>query len=366
MELRRNGRVLRITSERADLQELLLEIDGTERAGVCYPQLTGRVSEGESVEVNTIASDLGLGTGGVDFVVSGSAFPPPHLGSGHVMKLRYTPWQFPVLAVEEPVSQAHGRLATANTVGLAPVVCAELHSQIPAVAAAARWETGGAARIALVMDDSAALPAAFSHTIPALRRQELLHSVVTCGQAFGGDLEAVCLYSGILAAQRVAGADIIIVAPGPGTVGTATEFGFSGVAQGQALNAAVTLDALPIAVVRLAAQDPRPRHLGISHHSLTVLNRIVLAPVTVALPLLDDEFGAELRRCVENEILSPKHDYVFVDAGHGLQALLESGVPGSTMGRTIKDERAFFMAAAAAGLVAGQCANERRREIGDS
>ena len=49
------------------------------------------------------------------------------------------------------------------------------------------------------------------------------------------------LYSALLAARHVLGADVTIVAIGPGIPGTATPFGHSGIAQGQALNAAHSL-----------------------------------------------------------------------------------------------------------------------------
>jgi hypothetical protein len=45
-----------------------------------------------------------------------------------------------------------------------------------------------------------------------------------------------------------------------------------------------------------------------------------------------------------------------VEAEEGLKALEESGLPVTTMGRTLSEERAFFLAAAAAGTLAGQLA----------
>ena len=57
------------------------------------------------------------------------------------------------------------------------------------------------------------------------------------GQAFGGDLEAVTLHTGLLAARHVLGADVAVVAQGPGNLGTGTRWGFSGVAAGEAVNA---------------------------------------------------------------------------------------------------------------------------------
>src|SRR5262249_46401194 len=145
-----------------------------------------------------------------------------------------------------------------------------------------------AARLVYVMTDSAALPIAFSRLAPALREKGLLDATVTCGQAFGGDYEAVNLYSGLAVAQAVAKADMIVVCQGPGHTGTGTPLGFSGIDQGIALNAAVALDGTPIAVARLSFADPRPRHVGISHHTRTVLQRIALGSVLVPIPRLPD------------------------------------------------------------------------------
>src|SRR5262244_1035821 len=97
-------------------------------------------------------------------------------------------------------------------------------------------------RAAYVMLDGGALPAWFSRTVAGLRDVSWLAGTVTVGQAFGGDLEAVTLHSGLLAARHVLGADLIVVAQGPGNLGTGTRWGFSGVAAGEAVNAAATLD----------------------------------------------------------------------------------------------------------------------------
>ena len=61
---------------------------------------------------------------------------------------------------------------------------------------------------------------------------------ITTGQSFGGDLEAVTVHTGLLAARHVVGADLVVVAQGPGNLGTGTRWGFSGVAAGEAVNAA--------------------------------------------------------------------------------------------------------------------------------
>ena len=94
------------------------------------------------------------------------------------------------------------------------------------------------------------------------------------------------MHSGLLAARLVAGADVAVVAQGPGNLGTGTRWGFSGVSAGEAVNAAGVLRGRPVAALRVSAADARERHRGVSHHSLTALGRVALVPADVVVPLL--------------------------------------------------------------------------------
>src|SRR6185312_68488 len=123
-----------------------------------------------------------------------------------------------------------------------PVVVADLHSALPAVLAGIfraersrddRLAAGGQQqlaepRVVYVMQDGGALPAWFSRTCAALREAGWLTATVTTGQSFGGDLETVTVHTGLLAARHVLGADVAVVAQGPGNLGTGTRWGFSG------------------------------------------------------------------------------------------------------------------------------------------
>jgi len=352
MLARTAGIVERIESERPGLQELRVRTDSGVRRAINYTGLNRRLEAGDRVVLNTWAVELGLGTGGADFVVEEgrAALEEP---AGHVLKLRYTPLQFPVLAAEAPESPHHRALRNFRTLSGTPVVCAELHSQVPAVAAAVKWECPRA-RVAYVMTDGAALPMAYSRLVPRMKECGLLDATVTAGQAFGGDFEAVNLYSGLAVARQAAGADAIIVCQGPGNTGTQTELGFSGLDQGIALNAAASLDGTPIAVVRMSLADPRARHRGISHHTLTVLDRVALAPAFVPIPRLTGEAFRLLRATLDRRGLLERHEFITVDAEQGFQALARAGIQVTTMGRPLEQEREFFLSAAAAGLVAGQ------------
>jgi hypothetical protein len=322
---------------------------------LAYPELTGRPEPGDQVLLNTTALALGLGTGGYAFVVAIPgrlpADPPP--GPGHVVKARYTPLQATVLGVDEQDSPHHEVLRDADDLGGMPVVVADLHSALPAVLAGARAATRpGAAPLAVyVMQDGGALPAWFSRTRAGLREAGWLTGTITVGQAFGGDLEAVTLHTGLLAARHVLGADLAVVTQGPGNVGTGTRWGFSGVACGEAVNAAAVLNGRPVASLRVSGADERPRHRGISHHSLTAYGRVALARADVVVPELAGELGTQV--ISQASALAARHTLVRIPIDGLDEALRACPVPLSTMGRGLDQDPAYFLAAAAAGRHAG-------------
>jgi len=202
-------------------------------------------------------------------------------------------------------------------------------------------------RVAYVMTDGGALPAWFSRTCAILREAGWLAGTITVGQAFGGDLEAVTLHSGLLAARHVLGADVAVVTQGPGNLGTGTRWGFSGVAAGEAVNAVAVLAGLPVAALRVSEADPRERHRGVSHHSLTSYGRVALAHADVVVPILPGDFGAQVTE--EARPLGGRHTLVYVGVGGLDEALRACPAPLSTMGRGLDEDRAYFLAAAAAG-----------------
>ena len=162
-----------------------------------------------------------------------------------------------------------------------PVVTADLHSALPAILAGIHADRP-AARVAYVMTDGGALPAWFSRTLDGLRGH--LAGTVTTGQAFGGDLEASTVHTGLLAARHVLRADVTVVTQGPGNLGTGTTWGFSGVAVGEAINAIGTLGGRPIGSLRISDGDGRPRHRGVSHHCLTAYGKVALLPADLPVP----------------------------------------------------------------------------------
>src|SRR5699024_8417480 len=107
-------------------------------------------------------------------------------------------------------------------------------------------------RLVYLMSDGAALPLGFSKIVGELKKRKLLESTITFGHAFGGDFEAVNIYSALLAAKHVAKADLAIVLMGPGVVGTNTTWGTTALEQGIYLNAVRQLKGTPVAIPRLS------------------------------------------------------------------------------------------------------------------
>jgi hypothetical protein len=335
--------------------ELEVQADGVGAVrALAYPALVGRPGPGEDVLLNTTALERGLGTGGYAFVVATpSRLPePPPPGPGHMVKARYTPQQVMVLGVDEQESPHHETLRDADDLVGLPVVVADLHSSLPAVVAGVRAERPGA-RVAYVMTDGGALPVWFSRAVDGLRSAGWLASVVTAGQAFGGDHEAVSVHSALLAARYVVAADVAVVVQGPGNLGTGTRWGFSGVAAGEAVNAAGVLGGRPVATLRVSGADARERHLGLSHHSLTAYGRVALVPADVVVPQFDGDLAALGARVREQAAAlgAPHGRHRLVEVGvEGLaEALAASPVRLSTMGRGYDADPAAFLAAAAAG-----------------
>ncbi len=359
----RNGEVVSLGACWAGAQELTAETaDGVVRA-LAYPAVVGDVGVGDRVLLNVTALARGLGTGGYALVVARpDALPPdPGPGPGHLVKGRYTPQQAMVLGVDEQESEHHALLREADDLGGMPVVVADLHSALPAVVAGARWSAAAARRplprVAYVMTDGGALPAWFSRAVATLREAGWLASCLTVGQAFGGDLEAVTVHTGLLAARLVVGADLVVVAQGPGNLGTGTRWGFSGVAAGEALNAAAVLQGRPVAALRVSGADARERHRGVSHHSLTAVGRVALAPADVVVPV-GEAVGdrAAMRSLVREQaraLCRPdgRHTLVEVPVEPGLEeALAATPVRLSTMGRGLDADPEAFVAAAVAGV----------------
>jgi hypothetical protein len=345
---RRVANVIRVKQADSQCEELTVLLDDKEQNALNYISLCGPAQVGDRVVINTTAVELALGSGGYHFVYLNLERPEqPLQGAGHIMKLRYTPLQLRVLAVEEQASPHHEVMTEASSLFGMPVVVAELHSMLAPVVLTIKKEKPGT-RLAYVMTDGGALPASFSKSVRTLTEMGLLCGTVTTGHAFGGDLESVTIHSGLLAARHILHADAVILCMGPGVTGTATPFGFSGLETGDNINRTHSLGGRPVMLPRLSFADLRPRHQGLSHHTITALTKAALAPADVTLPQLMPAENERVDSQLKTAAIGEKHRiYRYSDLS--LAHLEPQQQLCSTMGRTLLDDPAFFLAAVAAG-----------------
>jgi len=344
------GRLLACRATRGDCSEWDVETPTGPAVAVAYASLCGPLAAGDRVLLNTTAVELGLGTGGAHFVIARLTEPDaeafPGRDAGHVLKLRYTPLQHRVLCVEDEASPHRADLEAFHGLDGMPVVAADLHSMGVAAALAAH-AARPSLRVAWLHLDGAALPLAHSRLVARLRAEGVVVATLTAGQAFGGDYEAVNVYSALTAARAVVEADLVIAAQGPGNAGTGTEYGFSGLCLAEALHAADALGGLPVVVPRMSGADSRPRHRGVSSHTRTLL-RLLRVKATVPLP------GPAPG-------LPRRHAYPIGDPPGALPALEAWRDDLTTMGRRLEDDPLFFAAAAGAGWWAALAADAAGR-----
>jgi hypothetical protein len=333
--------VTSVLDERRGLQRVLL--DDASRAYV-LTDLIGPAAAGDRVVVNTTAVDLGLGTGGwhvVHWNLAREAWSQE--GPGHIMKLRYTSLQTDTGVAEEDYAS---ELAGVPDLAGCPVVACGLHSQVACVAVVVK-HLRPAARVVYVMTEAAALPLAFSDLVADLAGRHLLDVTVTAGQAFGGDLEAVNLPSALAVAAVVGQADVVVVAPGPGVVGTGTSLGASALELAAVVDMAGALGGTPIVALRYSGVDQRPRHRGVSRQTLTALG---LAHRRAILAVPAGDLGDAVRAGLAG--VDAQHAVAEVDVPDVDKLLAGAGLTVTTMGRSASDDPAFFAVAGAAGVAA--------------
>ena len=344
------GQVEKIISHRSAVTKVELKVGEKRKLALNYNQLSGRIEVGDKVIVNTTATSLDLGTGGYDFIVYILGKEQSLVGPGHIMKLRYTPYQIQTCSTAEQESPDHEQFLALNSLEQTPVIVGTLHSMLApiiSVIKAKRPQT----KVAYIMTDGAALPLAMSNVVYQLQELNLLELTITSGHAFGGQLEAVNIYSALLAAY-LKEADIIIVTMGPGIVGTGTKYGFSGTEQADILNAVFNLEGIPIAVPRINFSDKRKRHYGLSHHSQTNLGELVLVEALVGIPKFSGAQKKVITKQLTDTGINNKHRLIY-KAKEAVTPVLENvNIDLTTMGYSYSQVPEYFITAALAGVVA--------------
>lgn len=327
-----------------DITWIEVKVDGELAKAVNYNNFTGYVNIGDVVVLNTTAIELGLGTGGYHFVIYNDSNKRKNTSDklGHIMKLRYTPFQLKVLSIEEQESPYHEVIKNFKSLNSSLFLVGTLHSMLAPIAATIKYMRPNF-KITYIMTDAGALPLSFSNTVKELKEKKILDTTITVGHAFGGDYECVNIYTGIIASELVAKSDITIIAMGPGIVGTGTKYGFSGIEQGNIIDAINRLGGISIAVPRINFGDKRNRHRGISHHTITVLRDVTCTSTNVVLPILKKEQENIIRMQIEENNISKKHNIIFENGEEILNAVNYFSIKVKTMGRTYYEDEAFFL-----------------------
>ncbi|MEC0271105.1 DUF3866 family protein [Paenibacillus anseongense] len=359
---RAEGKVSAVISVREGLQvvRVIMRHSGKEERAVHYTDSSPPLRPGDVVVLNVTAEELGLGSGGYHIVLPADAISSDlsaaeHLSDGHIMKLKYTPLQRSVLAVEEEISRFHPLFQKEQTLEGMPVLLGELHSMLPVVLCWLRYREQQpdqpvkmTRNAAYIMTDGGALPLAWSQHIAQLEALGWLQNTITYGQAYGGKLEAVNKFSALIAAKHAAKADICLVTMGPGIVGTGTRYGYSGIEVGELVNAVYALGGTPIVIPRLSFADERPRHRGISHHTLTALELAARCPAIVPFPQCIAEEYAIIQEQLNRLEMHRIRMMPSVSAEQIAESLRPYPLPITSMGRGLRQDPVYFQGVCAA------------------
>ena len=263
-----------------------------------------------------------------------------------------------------------------------PVAVLALHGQLSAVV----WAFAQAApelSVGYIHTAGGALSGGHSRVVRSLRKRGLLAGHLSAGAAYGGEGESISTAAALHHAISGLGWDAVICGPGPGIVGLGSPQGHGGMVALDSAHVALALGCQTLLVARMSSSDPRERHRGISHHTLTVLD-LLLEPVTVALPAgMRSPVGSELRSSLGSLFAAAssgrpqleldaqqaisnrparmaRHDWrrTAVD----LPAYAASGLSTQTMGRGLTEDPLFFAAGLAGGGVLAQLASEKHPE----
>ncbi|WP_313756464.1 DUF3866 family protein [Tissierella sp.] len=345
----KNGTVSSIISDGEHLAIVNVNVEGKMYKAANYKDFTGDIKLDDEVVLNTTAVDLSLGTGGYHFVMYNYRNKSMELkGSGHIMKLRYTPYQMKCLAAEEEDSPYHNLFNEFKSLENHIFIVATLHSMLAPISAMIKYINKDI-KINYIMTDGGALPLYFSNTVAELKNKKILDNTITIGHAFGGDLECINIYTGLIAAKEILKGDVTIISMGPGIVGSGTKYGFTGIEQGYIVDAINNLEGMAISVPRISFKDKRNRHYGISHHTITTLSQITNTKSNLILPYLEKEKEDYIIAQIENSKIKEKHNIIFEYGEEIIMAMEKFELKTTSMGRSIKDDRDYFISLGAAG-----------------
>lgn len=358
---KRVGIVESIVDQSEGLEDIRVNVNGDIQRAYNYPKMTGKVSIGDEVVLNTTAVELSLGTGGYHFVIANLNSLESNLTQGgHIMKLRYTPFQVKVDSVEEQESIYHEKIENFKSLNNMPIVVGTLHSMLTPFVASYKKNNPNK-KLVYIMTDGAALPIYLSKNVDTLKSKGLIDNTITIGNAFGGDYECINIYTALITAKEILKADCVFVSMGPGIAGTGTKYGFTGMEQGPILDAIKKLGGNPIAIPRISFADKRDRHIGISHHSITVFKDIVNVKVNIPITNYECDKLDKIKSQTKSNELEKRHNIIFIDNKNTKEDLDYYGLKVRSMGRNYEQDKEFFEAASTAAYYLMEACDDSRR-----
>jgi hypothetical protein len=346
------AKVKEITYKDMYISKFRIERDYRMYDCINYNKLTGEIELNDDVLLNTTAVELGLGSGGYHYVLANiSRNDFSNIGDGHIMKLRYTPMQINCLAVEAQESPYHEVFNSFDSLENLPVITGTIHSMLAPIVLTLKY-IAEKKRIVYIMTDGGALPIWMSDIVKRLRSRGLLHGTITYGNAFGGDLECINVYTAMIAAKEILKADAAVITMGPGIAGTDTKYGFSSIEKGYIVDAVNNFNGKAIAVPRISFADSRSRHFGLSHHSRMTLGKLCCTKAFIALPILEKSKEDIIRKQLEESNIASKHELFFLNSMNVEKLLEKEQNYLEKMGKGFWQDREYFVTCGSAALLA--------------
>lgn len=329
------------------IQLIEVIIDGKIEKAINYYKQIGKCNSGDRILLNTIGVRLGLGTGGyhivyciIDRIENSLNYDRKF---GHIIKMKYTQVQMRVKTIEED-ERFKALFNIPLSIGPKPVIFASLHSMLPAVSSVIK-DKNPKSKITCIYTYGGAMNCQNSFILRELKNKKLIENVISVGECFGGDYEAINIYTALIFSFNGLKSDTVIVCCGPGIAGTSTYYGFSSIDLIFPIYASKILGCTQIVVPRISFKDMRKRHYGISMQTIALLNCIDF-PVYVP-------FSNNIYELVKNQIFKNKindmHRVVLVSDYNTGDAMNRADIAPKIMGRSYMDDVEYFESCGASG-----------------
>lgn len=350
------GRVIEVLHWDEKVQ--ILEVESSDKSlrekAINYIAETGICRIGDIVVMNTVGNRLQLGTGGYNFIylnLSVKLDGPRTLDrkDGHIIKMKYTANQIRVKAVEECIEN-RGIFNMEKSIPRRPVIFAILHSMVSPLIKAIKFFNSNL-NISCIYTYGGAINSNNSFTLKKLRDEGFINGVITAGECYGGDYEAINIISAMLFGLCSLKSDIIIVCCGPGVAGSSTYCGFSTLDFIGAIYTSKLLGLFPVLVPRVSMVDMRERHFGLSMQSLAILKMLDFSVHFPVYKNLEDpeSFNYIFKQLSINGIMD-KHIVEFIEAATLKDIIVYTAEDTRVMGRDYRSDPYFFYNCSSAGI----------------